>query len=192
MKRTIITMILLLIVAGAYAQKMPMQEENGFIPTPSMRYKDYKDYYDTNDYKRRYDDKYSVIGLGVASFFIPGLGQAIEGRWGSAAGFCAANVACNILTLSFMERVTYIHGYREEYRYKMSPLSYVTLGAGVFLNIWSIVDAVQGAKIMNLYVRDMKERDSAVRVSMLPYVTTTPAFDNNQQTVAGMAFRLSF
>ena len=64
-------------------------------------------------------------GVGIASGFIPGLGQAINGKWGKAVGFFLGNIALN--TLAFT----------------VSPfIAIPALG----ISAWSIVDAVNNAK----------------------------------------------
>ena len=45
-----------------------------------MKYRQYRHYYRAKDYVKDFDDKYSPVGLGVASFFIPGLGQGIADK----------------------------------------------------------------------------------------------------------------
>ena len=39
-------------------------------------------------------------GVGIGSFFLPGLGQAINGQWGKAAAFLGGAVATSFLTKS--------------------------------------------------------------------------------------------
>ena len=64
-------------------------------------------------------------GVGIASAFISGLGQAINGDWGKGIGFFAGNLGLSIAA------------------YSVSPLFAIPALA---LNIWSIVDAVKNAK----------------------------------------------
>lgn len=66
-------------------------------------------------------------GVGIASGIIPGLGQAINGSWGKAAGFFFGNMAVGLVG-----------------RYTGAKIPALLCGLGV--NIWSIVDAVKGAK----------------------------------------------
>ena len=63
-------------------------------------------------------------GVGIASFLLPGLGQAINGEWGKAVGTFAGCAGCAIIGGLF------------------PPAALVGLGVG----IWSIVDAVKNAK----------------------------------------------
>ncbi len=72
-------------------------------------------------------------GVGIASYFIPGLGQAINGQWGKAAGFFGGSVLSGGyvgLGIIAKERV---------------PIAMGGLAA-LGITIWSIVDAVKNAK----------------------------------------------
>lgn len=64
-------------------------------------------------------------GVGIASAFLPGLGQAINGQWGKGLGFFLGSGATAALTVAF-------------------PPAGLIAAAGV--GIWSIVDAVKNAK----------------------------------------------
>lgn len=64
-------------------------------------------------------------GVGIASAVIPGLGQAINGEWGKAAGFFFGGIAASVVAAT------------------TAPLIGL---AGLGLGIWSIVDAVKSAK----------------------------------------------
>ena len=44
-------------------------------------------------------------GVGIASGLLPGLGQAINGQWGKAAGFFFGNLALNILIKNPMVKI---------------------------------------------------------------------------------------
>lgn len=68
-------------------------------------------------------------GVGIGSFFLPGLGQAINGQWGKAAGFFGGAVAAYLLQIS------------------RSIFAIKALGALSYLGItvWSIIDAVKNA-----------------------------------------------
>ena len=72
--------------------------ENGFVenysePAPEpqhyyaerhdISYRDIANIYNPRAYVEQFDDPYSPAGAGVASFFIPGLGQCIDGEWGA-------------------------------------------------------------------------------------------------------------
>ena len=52
-----------------------------------MRYRDYKNLYDAKTYVHDAADAVNPVWAGIASFFIPGLGQCISGEWGRGLGF---------------------------------------------------------------------------------------------------------
>lgn len=64
-------------------------------------------------------------GVGIASFFIPGLGQAINGDWIKGAAFFTASIALSLAQM-----------------YMPTACSAARLGT----KIWSIIDAVKNAK----------------------------------------------
>ncbi len=70
-------------------------------------------------------------GVGAASFFVPGLGQAVNGQWGKGAGFFFGNIAASALGLV-------LGGV------KPKGVALSTLFGGA-VSIWSIVDAVKNA-----------------------------------------------
>lgn len=72
------------------------------------------------------------VGVGIASGFIPGLGQMVNGEWGKGLAFFGTNLLTSILL------GTHTAG---------GVLKDVVLGAvGLGISIFSIVDAVKGAK----------------------------------------------
>lgn len=88
--------------------------------------------------ERRYEVEASTgkkWGVGVASFFVSGLGQAINGDWGKAAGFFFGEIACKLLV---------------GISASMGKKGAVGAGLGILgalgLDVWSIVDAVKSAK----------------------------------------------
>lgn len=47
-----------------------------------MKYKEVKELYNYKEYDRASGDRYNPVGAGIASFFIPGLGQAVSNEIG--------------------------------------------------------------------------------------------------------------
>ena len=79
-------------------------------------------------------------GVGIASYFLPGLGQAINGQWGKAAGFFGGYLFSGILTSISLSKMTFNHS-------KSGALTALIGGLGAIGTcIWSIVDAVKNAK----------------------------------------------
>ena len=77
-------------------------------------------------------------GVGIASYFIPGLGQAINGQWGKAVGFFGTYVLGGVLACAGLAKSGASKG----------GLGMVALGVASSLgaSIWSIVDAVKSAR----------------------------------------------
>ena len=78
-------------------------------------------------------------GVGIASYFCPGLGQGINGQWGKAAGFFAGTLTLGgIMGVSIAK--TAMTG-----KAKLGGIVAAGLAATA-LNIWSVVDAVKNAR----------------------------------------------
>ena len=81
-------------------------------------------------------------GVGLASYFCPGLGQAINGQWGKAAGFFCGTLGLSTIIGTSMASAILKGG-------KSMKLAGGALAAGmgmIALNIWNVVDAVKNAK----------------------------------------------
>ncbi len=76
----------------------------------------------------------SAFGSGIASFFIPGLGQFINGDVGGGFLFLGTNIICNTVMLSTRNEGAFV----------------AALVGGITINIWSIVNAAQVAKRVNV------------------------------------------
>ena len=76
--KLILLTILLMTSVNIIAQERTDKSENIQAVTCRMKYRQYRHYYRAKDYVKDFDDKYSPAGLGVASFFIPGLGQELQ------------------------------------------------------------------------------------------------------------------
>ena len=101
------------------------------------------------------------IGVGVASYCIPGLGQAINGQWGKAAGFFAGimggraiyrSVVLNPVIKEALELYTKTANGKEKLDIltKSFKKNLIGIFAGSILltgaTVWTIVDAVKNAK----------------------------------------------
>lgn len=89
-----------------------------------------------NDYEARiYETPASTgkkWGVGIASFLCSGLGQAINGQWGKAAGFFFGSLGLGAISGVSM---------------RTNPTLSIISGLGTLgIGIWSIVDAVRNAK----------------------------------------------
>lgn len=196
MKRLLFLSICLIAMAlPAKAQdtlstKQQLQEKG---ITLRMAYNDYKDLYDPKTYARQEFDPYSPFGSGVASFFIPGLGQIINGEAGRGAWMLFGDVA--LITGGFLsaglwtttdstgKKVTTTGG---------TICACVCWAGSLAWTIWSIVDAANIAKIKNLYYRDCQKLTSKfVDLSLMPSLEFVPTAQGTQ-TAAGLTLAVRF
>ena len=155
---------------------------------PGMRYKEYKNFYNTHNYVRQTGDPYSPFWVGFAEVFIPGLGEGIAGEWGRAAGFFFSNLGLGLL--SYTQRTPYVQNGYTYYEY--SSLYWVIMAARLGLNIWSICDAVHVAKVKNMYNQDLRAQRASLDFNLEPYFAYTPYSMNGMQPVAGLSLKVNF
>ena len=145
-----------------------------------LTYKELVQKYDFHDYSPSFGDRYSVGWCGVASAFIPGLGQAICNEWGHAAGFFFGN-AVLAGAGSYLVYKSYIDYYPQFEYDVIGAIVCYTLAAG--LDIWGIIDAVRVAKVKNLYYQDIRGQYS-LNVKMYPSIQNTPSAHIPSVTIA--------
>lgn len=157
---------------------------------PGMLYRDYKDFYNTRNYVRQPGDPYNPFWIGFGDFFIPGLGNAITGEWGRAAGFFLSNLGLGLLGLSQIEVVSTSSGSYNEY----SGLYWVIMAARIGLNVWSICDAVHVAKAKNMYNQDLRAQRASLDFKIEPFFaySQTDISTNGFTPAAGLTMKLSF
>lgn len=88
------------------------------------------------------------VGAGLASACVPGLGQAVNGQWGKAAGFFLGSMLIpSILALPIMMSDGKNNGeLLNPKNYKISSTKMLLpILAAAGIAIWSIVDAVKNA-----------------------------------------------
>ena len=144
-----------------------------------MKYKEMAKTYDYRLYQKSLYDRYSPVGSGIASFFIPGLGQMICGEWGRGFAYLGGHVGCNILIgLSAIA--------------ESDTLVLMGLAGILAIDICSIVDGVRVAKVKNMYMEDLRKSGYyGLDVDLYPsvnYVRTT----SGVQPTAGMTLALKF
>lgn len=142
---------------------------------PGMSYADIKDLYDYKAYVPQPGDRYSPELMGFASL-IPGLGQCLEGEWGTGVLLFLGDAACwytAFQTLKvrddILEDGTAVHS--------VKPTLGTVFFAGCALAIegFAIFDAVRIAKVKNMYYR------------VEPSLAATPAGNS-----AGLSLRVNF
>lgn len=140
----------------------PVHQAGQYPLYENMRYKDYSHLYDARKYYPQYDDPYDPFLAGVASYFIPGLGQTVCGEAGRGLGFLLGTGTLTALTLVSAVDM----GYGVEYYDDNQTITYtpssdqvvrtLSLLAGTCaVYIWNIIDARKVAKIKNMYYHDV-------------------------------------
>ena len=170
-------------------KKAPILNTNHDV-FPGMRYRDYKDFYNTRNYVKQPGDPYTPFWIGFGDFFIPGLGNAITGEWGRAAGFFFSNLGLSVLALTQMNVVATSYGYSYEY----TGLYWAIMAARIGLNVWSICDAVHVAKAKNMYNQDLRAKNAALNIRVEPFFAYTPTglSTNRVLPTAGLSMKLTF
>jgi hypothetical protein len=135
--------------------------------------------YDYRLYQKSLYDRYSPAGSGVASFFIPGLGQMICGEWGRGFAYLGGHAACYMLTgISAIA--------------ESDTLVLMSVAGLLAIDICAIVDGVRVAKVKNMYMEDLRRSGYyGLDVDLYPsvnYVRTTSGI----QPTAGMTLALRF
>ena len=110
---------------------------------PNMKYKELKTIYNYKDFTPAISDRYYPGWTGVASAFIPGLGECINGEWGRGIGKFLGNV----ILMTTVNNNAYYNG----------SFALACYAAALGIDIWSIVDAVRIAKVKNMYEQDLKK-----------------------------------
>lgn len=178
------------------------QEHPGMSPY-DVRYKDIRRYYEGQTYHAEYDDPYSPFASGLASFFIPGLGQCINGEVGRGIGIVAGNlgfVALEVLEVSAfgfsaadLSNLNYYNwGYNGTVMFMSGVALLATATAQCAFNIWNIFDAARIAEVKNMYYQDVVGRPVALDMHFTPQLAFTPTAGNVMQPTAGVAFRINF
>ncbi len=143
-----------------------------------MKYDQLKKLYDYRMYRPGGYERYSPAWSGVASFFIPGLGQLICGEAGRGFGQFALSTMCDIVTIASIEE-------------GIDGLPLLTSLAHLGIAIWSIVDATQVAKVKNMYETDLRSMRSSVEVEMYPSLNAVP-MQGGLGVAPGMTLSLTF
>ena len=156
-----------------------------------MKYKEVKELYNYKEYDRASGDRYNPAIAGVASFFIPGLGQAVSNEIGRGCAWFGGTVGAYFVTgigIGCMQA-----GQEAENLTAAGTGAVLTIiGAlsGLTLEICSIVDAVRVAKVKNMYEQDLRSRYS-FDVDLHPSVNYIQTADGVQPT-AGLTLALNF
>ena len=144
---------------------------------PGMKYRELKKYYNHKEYTRGLVQHHSPAGVGIASFFIPGLGEMICGEGWRGAAYLGGWLASNVVSIIGIQQLS-------------DPIYLVGVAGSLAIKISSIVDAVRVAKVKNMYERDLM-RAYALEVDLYPsmnYVKTASGI----QPTTGLTLALRF
>ena len=157
-----------------------------------MKYKELKHLYNYKEYSPALVDRYSPAWSGVASFFIPGLGQMICNEVGRGFAFLGGAVGGSILAPIVILSGATVNSYGEIV--DVTPgaaIAGLAIYAGVTaLDIIAIIDGVRVAKVKNMYEQDLKKAYSFE-------MNVSPSFDfamvgNSYQPTAGLKLSVKF
>lgn len=156
--------------------------------SPNMKYGQLKKLYNFRDYVPTYGDRYSPAWTGVASFFIPGLGQCINNEWGRGLGEFFGSAA--LMTVgSVCSQLSYYEDASPYYQMEIAA-AVVCYAAALSLDIWSIIETIRIAKVKNMYERDLKKL-YAVDVKLYPSVNCAVSAKGVKPTV-GLTLAMKF
>lgn len=144
---------------------------------PGMKYKELKEYYNYKDYVKAPDQYRSPVGVGIASFVIPGLGQMICGEGWRGVAYLGGWLASHFVTLCGIAELN-------DYIY------YAGITGAVAMRAISTVGATRIAKVKNMYKRDLAGSYS-LEVDLYPSMNYVKTVEGVQPT-AGLTFALRF
>jgi len=163
-----------------------------FSNVQAQSYKLNKQIYNPREYFPQPGDPNNPMLAGLGSFFIPGLGQVLCGETGRGLAFFGGSMACMGVSIAGMAQnmnATLSNSYNSE-----------TKGLGLFLaggiayvidDVWSIFDAVNVAKVNNMYFQDMRGNLSSVKVELNPFVDTKNYLGQTNAS-AGLSLKVTF
>ncbi|HUX58038.1 MAG TPA: hypothetical protein VMV77_13755 [Bacteroidales bacterium] len=126
--------------------------------------------YNYRTYSYQIGDPYNPSVAGLTSFLIPGLGQMLSGEGGRGLGFLGGYLGCAVIY-----GVGVASAINDIDNGGTGSAGAGTMVVGVLgmvvIDIWSIVDAVQVAKVNNLVFRDKNK--TSYNLQIQPYFNTT-------------------
>ena len=176
-----------------------------------VRYRDIKGWYNPRNYVSSSDEPYSPFLAGISSWIIPGLGQCIDGEWGRGIGIIAANIGFATLEATGLSLAFFysqpvkiydtdygrsypysIRSYNDELALLCIGCTLLTAAVHTGMNIWNIFDAVNIAKVKNMYYMDASQNTAAFDLHLEPQLTMTPSNGYGLQPTAGFKLSVSF
>lgn len=167
---------------------------------PGMKYRHYRKLYRASDYVPMAGDRYYPVWGGVASFFIPGLGQMVNGEIGRGFAWLGGYVGCwvvcgvgvGVASSSYRIDDDIVY-YNQGAAIAGSVMMFVGALGALGVNIASIVDGVRVGKIKNMYNRDVRNM-SGLDIKLNPYFASVSGVEGLNVTtpVAGLSLTMKF
>ncbi|MBW6500712.1 MAG: hypothetical protein K0B05_04885 [Bacteroidales bacterium] len=148
--------------------------------------------YDYRTYSYETGDRYHPAATGVASLFIPGLGQIIMGETGRGVAFMGASAGFAALYTAGMIRSvkTIGAGISGDEVEEGGPFMFMAGGIGLMaVWIWSVGDAVRVAKVNNLAYRDANK--TTFNIKLQPCIMLTD-YNTRGSAATGLNLTISF
>ncbi len=168
-----------------------------FSTIHAQTYSEKVEMYDTHQYVKQFGDPYSPVLAGVASYFIPGLGQMICDEGPRGLAFLGGYTGCfALMTLGYIDMyVSVVENLEINSNGPVAIRGREKMAIGVAgmagIGLWSIIDAVHVAKVNNMYYRDQSKRTSGINLEIAPYAEPITMF--NQVTVpVGLTLKATF
>ena len=161
------------------------------LTTNAQTYSINKLKYDSHLYIPELGDPYSPALSGVCSFIMPGLGQMISGEVGRGLGFLGGSAVCGVVGfVGYGVLMSSVYSYNSSGAGAGLGLMVVGFSAMTAIDIWSIVDAVNVAKVNNMYIQNLR-KTSSVNIEMAPYISQI-SVNNKIDTPVGLSLRVTF
>jgi len=147
------------------------------------QYSSNKTIYDYHEYSYQMGDPYKPSQMSLASAFIPGLGQFIEGESSRGLAFLGGSIA--------LVTTKWVVIYKTDASYTVKDVIRKSALIGqIALRIWSGINASRIAKVNNLSFRD--KYNSTVSLKILPYSGFMDNYRFCKADPVGIALLLSF
>lgn len=158
---------------------------------PGMRYREYKEYYDTNDYDYLREPAYSPSRAWM-NVLLPGLAQFTMGEAGVGMKYLGFSLGSTVITgLGYGLYVpnTIGGGYGQTEAVIGAGLLIVGAGLSLAVLISSMVNAGRVAKLKSLYLDDLNESNYSLTITPTIQPTYSP---DGFKPAPSLALRLNF
>lgn len=166
-----------------------------FSNVQAQSYKLNKEVYNPREYFPQPGDPNNPMLAGLGSLFIPGLGQVLCGETGRGLAFFGGSMAFMGVSIVGMVQnmdATLSSSYSSNnVETKGLGLMFAGFLGYMVVDVWSIFDAVNVAKVNNMYFQDMRGNLSSVKIELNPFVDTKN-YLGQTNTSAGLSLKVTF